>query len=154
MELNEKGRSVLVTLYGASKNDIGEMEEPIRLMTKGELVRTPGGYVLRYEESQTDEGDGSVMTQEILLMMEPGRVSMTRLGPFGTSMVFVKGQRFEGVYHTPYGDMDMAIFATQVKVELGEDKGSVMLEYQLDMQGGFVSMHTLQLEYVASRKPC
>ena len=154
MDLKENVRSVLVTLHGASKNDLGEMEEPIRLMTTGELTATPGGYVLRYEESQTDEGDGSVMTQEILLMMQPGRVSMTRLGPFGTSMVFVKDRRFEGVYHTPYGDMDMAIFATQVNVDLGAEKGSVFLEYQLDMQGGFVSMHTLQLEYAARSKPC
>lgn len=154
MKQTDKGTSVVVTIHSASKNDIGEMEEPIRLMTTGELVRSPGGYVLRYEESQTDEGDGTVLTQEILLMMQPGRVSMTRLGAFGTSMVFVKDRRFEGVYHTPYGDMDMAIFATQVSMDLSDDKGSLFLEYQLDMQGGFVSMHQLQLEYAASKKPC
>lgn len=154
MNQKEKGASVVVTIHSASKNDIGEMEEPIRLMTTGELMRTPDGYLLRYQESQTDEGDGTVLTQEILLLMQSGRVSMTRLGPFGTSMVFVKDRRFEGVYHTPYGDMDMAIFATQVSMELAEDKGSVFLEYQLDMQGGFVSMHQLQLEYAASKKPC
>lgn len=154
MDMKENGRKVLVTLSGASRNDLGEMEEPIKLMTKGELVPTPGGYILRYQESQTDEGDGTVLTQEIILMMQPGRVSMTRLGDFGTTMVFVKDRRFEGVYHTPYGDMDMALFATQVNVNLGPDHGSVFLEYQLDMQGGFVSMHTMRLEYVASDKPC
>jgi len=69
-------------------------------------------------------------------------------------MVFVKDRRFEGVYRTPYGDMDMALFATRVDVNLGEDKGSVYLEYQLDFAGGFASMHTMQLEYVASDRPC
>lgn len=154
MNMKEKSRSVLVTLYGAAKNEQGEVETPIRLMTRGELSAAPEGYILNYEESQTDEGDGSVLTQQIMLLLQPGRVSMNRLGPFGTSMVFVKDRRFEGVYHTPYGDMDMALFATQVSVDAHEDHGSVYLEYQLDLQGGFASMHTLKLEYVASDKPC
>lgn len=154
IRMKDKGRHVLVRLAGAAKNDRGETEEPICLMTTGELKPTPSGYVLRYQESQTDEGDGSVLTQDIILMMQPGRVSMTRLGDFGTSMVFVKDRRFEGVYRTPYGDMDMALFATQVNVNLGEDHGSVYLEYQLDIQGGYASMHTMQLEYAASDKPC
>ncbi len=154
MSMKDQGRRVLVTLLGGSKNEMGESEEPIRLMTTGELKKTPSGYILRYQESQTDESDGTVMTQDIVLMMQPGRVSMNRLGDFGTSMVFVKDRRFEGVYRTPYGDMDMALFATRVDMNLGEDKGSVQLEYQLDFAGGFASMHTMQLEYVASDKPC
>lgn len=154
MSLKDKSRHVLVTLLGAAKNERGEAEEPIRLMTTGELKNTPSGAILRYQESQTDDSDGSVMTQDIILMMQPGRVSMNRLGDFGTSMVFVKDRRFEGVYRTPYGEMDMALYATQVDVHLEEDRGSVYLEYQLDFAGGFVSMHTMKLEYVASDKPC
>lgn len=154
MDMKKEGRHVVVTLLGAAKNDQGEAEEPIRLITTGELKKTPSGYMLRYQESQTDDGDGSVLTQDILLMMQPGRVNMTRLGPFGTSMVFVKDRRFEGVYHTPYGDMGMALFATQVDVDLHDEQGSVYLEYQLEMQGNYVSMHTMQLAYQTSGKPC
>ena len=154
MNSKEESCRVLVTLLGGSKNEMGENEEPIRLMTTGELKKTPNGCILRYQESQTDDSDGTVMTQDIVLMMQPGRVSMNRLGDFGTSMVFVKDRRFEGVYRTPYGDMDMALFATRVDVNLGEDRGNVYLEYQLDFAGGFASMHTMQLEYVASDKPC
>lgn len=154
MDMKDKGRRVLVTLLGAAKNEQGESDEPIRLMTTGELKPTPNGYILRYQESQTDDSDGSVMTQDIVLMMQPGRVSMNRLGEYGTSMVFVKDRRFEGVYHTPYGDMDMALFATRVDVNLDAEHGSVHLEYQLDFAGGFASMHTMQLEYAASDKPC
>lgn len=154
MNTNEQSRRVLVTLSGAARNDQGEDEEPIKLLTTGELTPVEGGCLLRYEESQTDESDGSVMTQEILLMMEPHQVTMTRLGDFGTSMVFVKDRRFEGVYHTPYGDMDMALYATRVDVDMAEDHGSVYLEYQLDFQGGYASMHTMQVDYVASDLPC
>ena len=85
---------VLVTLSGSS--DASGQEDTIRVMTKGQLRQTPSGYMLRYQETQTDEGDGSVMTQDIILNMQPGRVSMTRLGDYGTTMVFVKDTRFEG----------------------------------------------------------
>lgn len=150
MNTNDQSRKVLVTLSGAARNELDEAEEPIRLLTTGELTPVQGGCLLRYEESQTDESDGSVMTQEILLLMEPHQVTMTRLGDFGTSMVFMKDRRFEGVYHTPYGDMGMALFATQVDVDIAEDHGSVYLEYQLDFQGGYVSMHTMQVDFVVS----
>lgn len=154
MSTNEQDRRVLVTLSGTSRNELGQAEEPIKLLTTGRLTAIEGGYLLRYEESQTDESDGSVMTQEILLLIEPSQVTMTRLGDFGTSMVFVKDRRFEGVYHTPYGDMDMALFATRVDVDAAPDHGTVYLEYQLDFQGGYASMHIMQVDYVASDLPC
>lgn len=148
--MEKKGTPVLVTLLGAARSDAGEMDEPIRLMTTGELKPLTNGYMLRYQESQPDEGAGSVTTQDIILMMQPGRVTMTRLGAFGTSMVFVKDRRFEGAYRTPYGEMGMALFATQVSVNVGPERGSVYLEYQLDIQGSYAAMHTLKLEYAAS----
>jgi len=150
----KKGLPVLVTVAGASKNDLGEMEEPIKLMTTGELKPTPSGFMLKYQESQED--NGVVVTQDIILMMQPGRVTMTRLGDFGTTMVFVKDRRFEGAYRTPFGELDMALFATQVQVKLQPDHGSVYLEYQLEVQGNYASMHTLQLDYVAGEgtRPC
>lgn len=138
---------VLLTLSGTSQ---GEADDgPIQMMTTGELTLTEHGYLLRYQESQPDENDGAMVTQEIILDLQPDRVTMTRVGDFGTSMVFVRGRRFEGVYHTPYGDLDMAVYATRVSCRLAPEKGSVHLQYQLDLQGSFAAMHELQLEYVA-----
>ncbi len=155
--MKDKAMPVLLTLCGSSGDGSGEMDENIRVITTGQLKQTPSGYMLRYQETQTDEGDGSVMTQDIILSMQPGRVTMTRLGDYGTSMVFVKDRRFEGKYHTPYGDLDMALFATQVQCDLTPERGSVSLKYQLDLQGSFAAMHALRLEYVAGEpapKPC
>lgn len=150
----KNGLPVLVTLTGGNKNDLGEMEEPIKLITTGELKPSPSGYMLKYQETQED--NGVMLTQDIILLLQPGRVTMTRLGDYGTTMVFVKDRRFEGAYRTPFGELDMALFATQVQVKLQPDHGSVFLEYQLEVQGNYASMHTLQLDYVAgeSSRPC
>ena len=151
--LKEQIIPVRLTLNGTSGTGHGE-DDHIRVMTTGQLRKTPSGYMLRYQETQTDEGDGSVMTQDIILSMQPGRVSMTRLGDYGTTMVFVKVCRFEGKYRTPFGDLEMALFATQVHTDLSSEKGSIQLKYQLDLQGSFAAMNTLKLDYVAENKPC
>lgn len=147
---------VLLTLYGRSQTEPGEEDAPIQLMTTGQLSVSGGTYTLRYQETQPEDDSGHISTQDITLQLQTGRVVMTRTGDFGTSMVFVKGRRFEGAYHTPYGDLDMAVYATRVSCKLTPDHGSVHLQYQLDMQGSFAAMHELKLEYVAGEAsaPC
>jgi len=144
---------VRLTLVSTAKDDRGETDQPIRVMTTGMLRKTPSGFMLRYEESSTDDATGEVTTSPVMLTMQPGRVVMTRMGDFGTTMVFVKDTRFEGLYHTPYGDMGLAIFTTQVYSKLSEERGSLRLEYQIDMNGGYAATQTISLEYTAD-KPC
>ena len=59
----------------------------------------------------------------------------------------VPEQRFEGVYQTPFGSMDMAVMSRGVQCDIGEKKGSVHLKYQLDIQGNYASTNELHLEY-------
>ena len=141
---------MLVTLQGGSTNELNEEMDPVRVMTTGTLSVSGDVYTLTYQETQQDEGDGSVMTQDIQLTLTPQRVEMTRFGDFGTSMVFMKDHRFEGQYHTPYGSLDMAVFATTVHCNLTPTHGRVHLQYQLDIQGGFAAMHELRMEYIAN----
>lgn len=127
----------------------GENEAPIRMMCRGRLKKTSEGYMLRYQETQTDDETGQSMTQDVILSLQPDRVTMTRLGAFGTTMVFVRERRFEGAYHTPYGDLGLALYATQVNCDLQPDRGHVHLEYQLDMQGSYAAVQTIDIEYSA-----
>ena len=61
--------------------------------------------------------------------------------------ILVKDRRFEGAYHTPYGDLELALFATQVNVQAGPESGSVHLEYQLDMQGSYAAVQVIDVTY-------
>ena len=144
---------VVLTLVGTSQTAPDDPGEPIRLMTTGQLNVTDNMYLLQYKEAQPDDADAA---QDVVLQMEPGRVVMTRLGDFGTSMAFVKGRRYEGEYQTPYGDLEMAVYATKVDCRLAPHAGTVNLQYTLDMQGAFAAQNELRLEYVASegRRSC
>lgn len=153
MENNVK--PVWVTLISSSRTDDAEQEQPIRMRCQGQLRETSGGFMLRYQEIQTDDATGQSQTQDVILSLQPGRVTMNRLGPFGTTMVFVKDRRFEGAYRTPYGDLELALFATQVTCQAGPESGYVHLEYQLDMQGSYAAVQTIDVTYTTEGAlPC
>lgn len=139
-------RPVLVTLRSSARH--GEEETPVmNLRCSGQLRETSSGYMLRYTEVQKDEDTGATVAQDVILALQPDRVTMTRLGDYGTTMVFIKDRRFQGAYHTPYGDLELALFATQVNVTATPESGSVHLEYQLDMQGSFAAVQVIDVTY-------
>jgi len=76
-------------------------------------------------------------------------VTMQRSGDFSNTMVFSSGKRFEGTYHTPYGEMDMAVFTKEAACRIGNLEGSLHLKYQLQIQGNYASSNELHLEYRA-----
>ena len=144
-----KERNVLINLLAIARYD-KTPDFPVQFMTKGKLFLSGDDpAVLEYTESQQDEETGEITTARITLTMEKNRVTMTRKGDFSNTMVFVPEQRFEGVYSTLYGDMDMAVFSRGVHCDIGEKKGSVHLKYQLDIQGSYASSNELHLEYSA-----
>jgi len=144
-----KEKNVLINLLAIARYD-KTPDFPIQFMTKGKLtLGDDDPAVLEYTESQQDEETGEINTALVTLTLEKNRVTMTRRGECSNTMVFVPEQRFEGIYSTPYGDMDMAVYSRRVRCDIGEKRGSVHLKYQLDIQGAYASSNELHLEYAA-----
>ena len=142
-----KEKQVLINLLAIAKYEHAP-DFPIQFMTRGTLhLGEKDDAVLEYTESQEDEETGEILTAQITLAMEKNRVTMTRMGDYSNTMVFVPDRRFEGTYRTPFGNMDMAVYARGVHCDIGETKGSVHLKYQLDIQGAYTSTNELHLEY-------
>ena len=147
----EKGKPVLINLLAIAKYEHAP-DYPIQFMTKGTLhLGERNDAVLEYTESSQDEETGEISTSQVILSLEKDRVTMTRKGECSNTMVFVPDHRFEGIYQTPYGDMDMAVYARGVRCEIGEQKGSVHLKYQINLQGAYASTNELHLEYTENR---
>ena len=121
---------------------------PIQFMTIGDLYYSnPDEALLRYVESQQDEETGEIIRSDISLSLKGGRITMEREGDFSNTMVFAKGQRFEGVYHTPYGEMDMAVFTKEAACRFSRSEGNIHLKYQLNIQGNYTSTNELQQQH-------
>ena len=126
---------------------------PIQFMTTGKLFYTSKDEAfIQYAESQQDEETGEITRSDIVLSFRKGKITMERKGDFSNTMVFSRGQRFEGIYHTPYGEMDMAVYTKEAACHFGSSEGSMHLKYQLNIQGNYASSNELHLEYKAEQK--
>ncbi len=147
-----KEKPVLINLLATARYD-QTPDYPIQFMTRGKLSLLPDGDALiQYTESLQDDDTGETITARVSLQMAKNRVTMTRQGDVTNTMVFVPRHRFEGIYQTPYGDMNMGVYARNVDCRIGPDSGSVHLKYQIDLQGSYTSTNELHLEYTAERK--
>ena len=143
----DRNTPVFINLLAIARYD-HTPDYPIQFMTVGKLNYTnPDDIRLEYQESQQDEETGEIMKADISLSLREGRITMERKGDYSNTMVFVKGQRFEGVYRTPYGNMDMAVYTREAACKFGSSEGNMHLKYQLDIQGSYASTNELHLEY-------
>ena len=144
-----KSRPVKLTVTGVAYNR-SEEDEAMRMTTFGTLSGSPKLWKLRYTERQADSDE----KHDITMTMGEGMVTVARKGAFASDLVFRQGHRFEGSYHTPYGDLSMGIYPTQVDYSVNKDgDGEVSLRYQLDIQGRYTSVHKLDIAFETNKKP-
>ena len=140
-------KQVLVSIMGWTHDD-DEPADTVRLLTTGTLAGRRDSWRVDYTETQPDNE-----TNDVTLTLDHGVVTMERSGAYATSMVFDQGRRFEGNYHTPYGDLAMGVYPTLVKYKVDDQAtGEVSLTYQLDLQGQFAAMHELRIRFCPAGK--
>ena len=142
----KKGIPILISLDAHSSTD-GRQEDPIRMITTGEMFERADETVIRYEES-LDENDEP---QKIELTMRGNVITMSRKGVISAEMVFSRGKRYESQYHTPYGDMDLALYCTRAEFTPDNSGGELALQYQLDLGGQYAAVHDMRLHWMRKK---
>ena len=139
------GKQALVSISSRVHGDGAavEQEDAVHLLTNGVLYQDAQGYRLCYDELL----DESTPPQHVTLAFTGETISMEREGDYQASMVFTRGTRYEGQYSTPMGAMDMAIYCTKLNYHIDELGGEMTLQYQLDLDGQFVAMRDMLLNF-------
>ncbi len=132
---------VLISITSSAHREDAAEDESISLITSGTMALTEDGAVIRYEETL----DETMPPQPVTVTLNGDAATMSRSGDYATDMVFRMGSRYEGLYHTPYGDMELALYCTRLSYELDEEGGEIVLSYQLDLNGQFAAMHDMEL---------
>lgn len=135
---------VLISILSNAHREEAVEDETMTMLTAGEMELTDTTAVIRYEES-IDEG---MPPQKVEVSIADECLTMTRGGAYQTQMVFRIGCRYEGMYRTPYGEMELAVYCTKLNYDLGDDGGEIDLSYQLDLNGAFAAMHDMTLRLV------
>ncbi len=144
----EAGIPVVISMASLASYD-GITNDPMELVTTGMLFPQDRSAMLKYTENTEDEMTGEMTEAEIQLELRKDLVTMNRSGEFSNTMLFQRDRRYETTFHTPYGDLPMAVYARDVKCDMGKDSGTVHLRYELSMQGTYASTNELHLEYRA-----
>ena len=143
-----RSKPVRLTVTGVAYNR-NEEDEAMRMTTFGMLSGTPEHWKLRYTERQADSNE----KHDITMTMGDGMVTVARKGAFGSDLVFRQGHRYEGSYRTPFGELSMGIFPTEVDYSINQDgDGAISLRYQLDIQGRYTSVHKLDISFESNKR--
>ncbi len=132
--------NILLSVRGSHVED-GE-EDTLELLTEGRLIKEDEKYTIEYDESELS-GMENTSTR---VTVDGDRVHLQRTGMLQSEFVFTKSQRYEAVYDTPFGSMQMAVTPTQIKSDVSSEKGRIDLEYVVQV-GEQSMLNRLNIDY-------
>ena len=113
----------------------------IEFFTAGSYYRKNGAHFIRY----TEQGEGMEKVSTTLKVEGSERVTVMRFGEERYQIVLQKGERQHALYNTGCGDLLLGVSGTKITSDLGDEGGSLHLEYLLDINNAVASHNTLDI---------
>mgnify|MGYP002412457432 CR=1 FL=1 len=135
-------KKIMLTIKGSHRSGDGE-NSSMELITEGRLLEQNGIFHIEYDESEIS---GKAGTKTRFSFLDDG-VSMERSGTTSSQCLFQRGKKYIDTHVTPLGSIQMEVYPTRVRHELGSEEGSLNLKYQLDIDGTSVGTNELNLYY-------
>ncbi len=121
----------------------GEGTDTVEFTTEGRVSRDKDGCLLEYTESEVSGMRGSLTT----LRITGDKVVMHREGFTSSVMEFVKGERYQSEYTTPYGVFTLEILTRHLTCDMdAEGRGTVDIHYDMSIRGLSQSVNRLTIE--------
>ena len=140
-------KDILLRIVGNQGIGSDDDGDKIEFVTEGRFSQEDDRIRLSYEETELSGMEGCTTHMEI----SGQKVRMSRSGapvPVDTIMEFEKGKRYNGLYETPYGAVDMEILTNDVwnglvvKPVGGEEDaadvtlvGTLCIDYHISLKG-------------------
>lgn len=122
-------------------------EDVMEFITAGQLFHRGSTTFIRYPESELSGMEGCTTS----LTITKDKVKMRRTGQSmasDTEMVFQKGERFHGMYETPYGPVGMELLTNDVTgLQTDEDgRQKLSIDYHISLHGLMEARNKLDIE--------
>jgi uncharacterized beta-barrel protein YwiB (DUF1934 family) len=140
-------KDILLKIVG-SQISAGDEATPdgMEFITEGRFFRKGDSLYLSYEESAFSGMEGCTTT----LKITGDKVRMRRFGEdvgVETAIEFEKGKRFNGLYETPFGAVEMEVLTNEIRNGIGPDgDGSLDIDYHVSLRGLAESRSMLSIE--------
>ncbi|QGG47074.1 DUF1934 domain-containing protein [Heliorestis convoluta] len=133
-------KSVLVSVLGTQKNDVGEVDK-IELVTPGTFFLRDQSYYIIYQETEITGMEGTTTTVKV----EPQKITLNRMGAQELKQTFEKNKANHSIYATPYGTLNLTVIPSKVEVSMHQEGGTIDLAYELQVDKKKLSDNTLQI---------
>ena len=134
-------QDVILTICGRQTYE-GQEPDVIELTTDGTMEFHNGGWNISYEESELTGLQGVTTTFRV----EPGRVTLNRIGKLRSRMVFQEGTAHESLYQMEFGALMVTVCADRVFYDLVPDGGTIDLVYSIEIENSAVGMVDYHLD--------
>ena len=134
--------NALITMK--SKQDIEGEEDLIEVTTVGNYSKKGNKFYVTYEGSEISGYDGSKTT--IKINNTDNSLMLLRRGSTTTQMFFERGNKYTGLYNTPFGVLTVDVSTKDLKIDVGEDGGEVSLDYFVGINNEFPVRNSLYMQ--------
>lgn len=138
-----------ITVTGTQQLDEQE-PDTIELSTRGTLDEIQEGWELHYSENIADGMDETATK----ITIKKDSVQIERTGGTASILILERHRRHHCHYSTPYGVLDLGVYATGIRCDLTESGGTLDFTYTLDFNGSVHSTHTVHITVQEENTTC
>jgi len=133
-------KEVLVSMSGLQFEV--DKDEPIEIISVGEYYNRNNKHYVLYEEILEDMEGVSNCT----LKISGNQLEVIKRGTSNIHMIFQENKMNTTLYNTPFGDIQIGIFTTDIETIEEEDKIMVTIKYSLDVNFSHISDCEIQIK--------
>lgn len=138
------GEEILWRLMSATKKN--PVSEEYELSLDAGVAIGDGRATAVYAETNDDGGIN--LTEIHFSTDDAGLITIIKSGEAETVMTFERGRRHRAVYHTPYMDFDMRLFAARVENTFTPGfGGEIHLDYALEIRGAAAHRTVMTMKF-------
>lgn len=134
-------KKAIISVSSSREND----DDKIEVVTPGDFYRKDSFYYAEYKETEVSGMEGTDTT----FKMNNDNFSLIRIGSTNANMDFNRKKDSLSIYDTPYGTIELRIKTNKLEVNLDEDGGDILIDYNLSVSGQKYQNTTLKINIKA-----
>ena len=136
-------KEALITITG--KQTYGDDNDKIEMTTVGTIEETDDCYIIRYNEEQ--DPPQRPIRAALHISKDEQKVEMLKAGAYGSLLIIERSKRNLCNYGTQYGDMLMGIYGRTIENNYGEEEGTFLFGYDIDINGAVSSRNEVTINF-------
>jgi len=139
-------KDVLVSISGLQYEI--DKDEAVEVISVGEYYNRNGKHYILYEELL----EGIEGTTSCTMKISDKQLDIIKRGVNNVHMIFEENKKNMTFYHTPFGDLQVGIYTTLIKVTEEENIITAYIEYGLDINYAHVSDCQIKVKITSKKQ--